>query len=148
MRLTYAVELAWLPGPARACNACSQPGAPQVHAHKTIHLRLDENGDTFVAPGILELLRRVPGMAGLEVVPGTQAAPPQFVGAVESPKQEIIMPNGSSHYVPGKSPAEAVELMRRPFQPYVEAVREKQDRAVTAARMEKRTLFIMGRRKD
>lgn len=148
-RLTYAVELADKPMPAghsRACNACSQPERPVVHSFKTIHLRLDENGDTFVSPDILALLRTVPTMAGLEVVPGTQAAPPQNIGAVEQPKQEIILPTGG-HYVPGRSKEDATVRMRKPYQPLVEAIREKLDREATAARMERSSTFIFGRRK-
>lgn len=147
-RLTYVVELATQPMPlghTRACYACSQPDKPVVHQFKSIHLRLDENGDTFVSPGIVELLRTVPMMAGLKVIPGRNA-PPQLVGAVEQAKQEIILPTGV-HYVPTVSKENAVERMRRPFEPVVEAIQEKQDRIATAAKAERSSTFILGRRR-
>jgi hypothetical protein len=148
-RITYAVELMAKPMPAkhtRSCNACSQPGRPVVHKYKTIHLRMDENGDTFVSDGILELLRTVPTTAGLEVVPGRNA-PPQAIGAVEQPQQEIILANGQGHYVPEVRETDAVVRMRKPFQPFVEAVREQLDRTATAERMKKAKMFIISRRK-
>lgn len=145
VNITYAVELPWIQMPynIRQCNACSQPETPLYHKFKTIHLRLDSNGDTFVAPGILELLRKVPGMAELEVMPST-GAPKQFVGALEQGPQQIILPD-RNHYVPRVTKDDATVRMRRPWQPVVERIREKQDRQKTAALAEKRTIYIMGR---
>lgn len=147
-RITYAVELVSKPMPAehtRSCNACSQPDNPVVHRYKTIHLRLDENGDTFVSDGILELLRTVPTMAGLQVVPGRNA-PPQTIGALEQPQQQIILANGQGHYVPEVPTTDAVVRMRKPFQPLVEAIREQLDRKATAERMKKATTFVIRRK--
>ena len=145
---TYAVELAFQPMPAlysRACNACSRPNAPLVHQYKTIHLRLDAAGDVFVAPGIAELLKKVPTMAGLSVVPGRNA-PPQTVGAVDQ-KESLIVLAGREFYVPTSTKHDAIDRMRRPFQPIVEAIREKKDRVATAAKAERSSTFILGKRR-
>lgn len=142
----YVVELHWQKSDSSdACNACSQPDMPMVHEYKSLHLRLDENGDVFVADGILKLLQRVPGMAGLEVVPGRNA-PPQFVGAIELPTQHIVNAN-KEFYVPGRTKYQARDRMQKPFQPLVDKVLEKIDRKKTAEKAEKSKTFIMGRRK-
>ena len=127
------------------CNACSQPDRPLVHTHKALHLRLDEHGDVFVAEGIFKLLQRVPLMAGLEVVEGRNA-PPQFVGAIELPTQRIVNAT-KEFYVPGRNKYEARDRMQRPFQPLLEAAELVQDKKKTAALAEKRTIYIMGKRK-
>lgn len=142
----YVVELAQpMPPGARPCFACSRKDAPLTHKNKAIHLRLDHNGDVFVAPGILELLRTVPTMAGLEVVPGRNA-PAQIVGAVEQLTQRIVYPNGEK-YVPGWNQYEAEQRMQRPFEPVAEKIQEAADRQRTAALAQKRRRFIMGRGK-
>lgn len=137
----YVVELPQeMPfGHNRECFTCKQ-----VHRNKSIHLRLDANGDVFVAEGILALLRTVPGMAGLEVVPGRNA-PGQIVGAIAQPTQLIYLPNGTK-YVPGWNKYQAEQRMQKPFEPWAEAVAEHFDRKDTAAKAEKRSLFIFGKR--
>lgn len=144
----YVVELPELRTASvlRACFACSRPNAPVTHQYRAIHLRLDAAGDVFVAPGILELLKKVPTMAGLEVVPGRNA-PAQLVGAVDSREDRIVLA-GREFFVPKSTKHDAVARMRRPFQPYVEAVREKLDRAATAAKAERSSTFILGKRRD
>ena len=140
----YVVELAQpMPPGARPCFACSRKDAPITHMNKAIHLRLDSNGDVFVAEGIYELLRKVPTMAGLEVVPGRNP-PPQVVGALEQPTQYLILPHGQ-RYVPGWNKYQAEQRMQKPFEPVAEMIQESVDRKVTAARAEKRTIYIMGR---
>jgi hypothetical protein len=143
----YVVELSQPMPPAhtRTCFACSRKDAPVTHRNKAIHLRLDQNGDTFVAPGILALLRTVPTMAGLEVAPGRNA-PAQIVGAVEQPKQLVILPNGT-RYVPGWNKYQAEKRMQDPFEPVVNEYLERVDRATTKLLAEKRSIYIMGRRK-
>lgn len=144
----YAVELLFQPMPsdARACFACSQPDKPLVHKYKTLHLRLDSNGDVFVAPGILKLLKKVPTMAGFQIVDGRNA-PPQKIGAIELPPTNTIFAE-RQFYIPGRSLAKSVDAMRKPFQPMVESIREKIDRAATKEKMKKSSTFILGRRKD
>ena len=132
------------PKHVRSCNGCSQPDKPVVHQYKTIHLRLDSSGDTFVSQEIAELLRKVPTMAGLQVVPGLNA-PPQAIGAVEPGPNSVILA-GREFYIPASTKNDAVARMRKPFQPYVEAVREEIDRAATAKKMEKAKTFIFGKR--
>jgi hypothetical protein len=145
--VNYVVELRQpMPKEHNApCFACSRKGAPLIHANKSIHLRLDANGDVFVAPGILKLLRKVPTMAGLEVVPGRNA-PPQLVGAVAQPTQDIVLA-GQRFYVPGFNKYKAGERMQEPFIPVANAIAEKADRAAVAKRAEKQKTFIFGRSK-
>lgn len=137
----YVVELAQKYESPYDCFSCKQ-----VHLHKAIHLHLDANGDVFVAEGILELLRTVPTMAGLEVVPGRNA-PGQVIGAVEQPKQHIILPTGTK-YVPGWNKYEAAERMQKLFEPIVEQHLERVDRVATKVLAEKKRTFILGRRRD
>ncbi len=137
---TYVVELQNKYPVPKACPSCKE-----VHVHKAIHLRLDSQGDVFVAEGILELLRKVPTMAGLEVVPGRNA-PAQTIGAIAQPTQYIILPNGTK-YTPGWNKYKAGERMQKPFEPWAEALAERFDRIAVAARAEKASTFILGRRK-
>ena len=143
----YVVELPWQPSAqVDPCNACSQKDRPLVHQYKALHLRLDENGDVFVADGIFRLLQRVPLMAGFEVVAGRNA-PPQFVGAIELPTQRIVNAN-EEFYVPGRTKYQARDRMQKPFQPIVEKLLEAVDRKATAKTAEKRTIFTLGKRKE
>lgn len=145
--VNYVVELPQeMPLEARACNACSQPDRPVVHRFKSIHLRLDSNGDVFVAPGILELLRQVPGMAGLEVSNTLDNAPNQRVGAVEMPTQEVMLAD-RRFYVPGRTQQEAERKVQKPFKDILEPLLERYDRKVTAEQAEKKSTFIFGKRK-
>lgn len=145
--VNYVVELAWLPNASTdACNACSQPERPMHHQYKSLHLRLDGAGDVFVAEGILELLRKVPDMAGLQIVEGRNA-PPQFVGAIELSTQDIVNAN-ERFYVPGRTKYEARDKMQEPYQPIVNQILENIDRQVTAKKAEKSTTFIFGKRRD
>lgn len=159
--LNYAVELAFWPMPAgaRPCFACSvppngqDPGREVIHAYKTLHLRLDSAGDVFVAPGILELLNKVPTRAGLEISNEVNNAPGQKVGAVEQPTVLTINasqngPGHSNFYVPGRTQQEAEKVVQAPFKAMLEPIAEKHDRQVTAAKAEKRTIYVMGRRKE
>jgi hypothetical protein len=126
---------------ARECFSCKV-----VHARKSIHLRLDAHGDVFVADGILALLRTVPTMAGLEVVPGRNA-PGQVIGAVAQDTTEVVLA-GQRFYVPGFNKYKAGERMQRPFQPVADAIAEKRDRIAVAKRAERATTFLMGRKKE
>lgn len=134
-----------MPVEARPCFACSRQDAPVTHKYKAIHLRLDHGGDVFVSEGIYQTLLTVPTMAGLEVVPGRNA-PSQIIGAVEQPTQRIVFPNGEK-YVPGWNKYQAEQRMQRPLEPIAEKIQEMVDRKATAALAQKRSLFIMGRRK-
>jgi hypothetical protein len=138
--VNYVVELQQKYETPYDCFACKL-----VHVNKAIHLRLDDNGDVFVAEGIFKLLQKVPTMAGLEVVDGRNA-PPQVIGAVGQPTQDIVLAN-QRFYVPGFNKYQAGERMQKPFQPVADAIAEKIDRAVVAKRAEKQSTFIMGRRK-
>jgi len=141
----YVVELDKPMVGRRACNACSRKDNPVVHAKKSLHLRLDQHGDVFVADGILKLLKTVPAMAGLEVVDGRNP-PPQFVGAVELPTSEIINAN-ERFYVPGRTKYDAAARMHKPFEPVVNNILERIDRKLTAKKMEKSSMFIFGKRR-
>ena len=147
--VNYVVELPSkeMPADARACNACSRPDDPVVHRFKSIHLRLDGEGNVFVARGIYELLLREAGLAGMQVVEGRNA-PPQFVGAIEQPTEEIILSSGDRFYVPGRTKYEARDRTMKPFQPFVEAAQEDLDRIKTAETAEKKKTFIFGKRKN
>lgn len=145
--VNYVVELPSkeMPADARACNACSRPDDPVVHRFKSIHLRLDGEGNVFVARGIYELLLREAGLAGMQVVEGRNA-PPQYVGAIEQPTEEIILAD-RRFYVPGRTKYEARDRTMKPFQPFVEAAVEDLDRKQTKAKAEKKSTFIFGKRK-
>lgn len=119
-----------------------------IHYNKAIHLDLDENGDCFVHPDILLLLRKVPTMAGLEVVNETENAPPVFIGAVAAPPQETVLLSGQQFYIPGRTKWEADRITTDFWKRQIlEPLAEQHDRKVTAARAEKRTIFkLEGRR--
>lgn len=140
----YVVELPWQPtqpGYSDACNACSQKDRPLVHKFKALHLRLDQNGDVFVADGIYQLLQRVPEMAGLQRVEGGNA-PPQFVGAIELPTQRIVNAE-REFYVPGRTKYEARDNMQKPFRGLLDKLQEAVDRKATLERAAKRTIHII-----
>lgn len=152
-RLNYVVELAWQKNASTdACNRCSRPNDPVVHGYKTLHLDLDEEGYTYVHPGILNLLRRVPTMAGLEIVNELDNAPPLVIGAVEQPKLLTVNSTeaGPGHdlYVPGRTQQEAEKRVQAPIIELLEPLVEAYDRKVTAERAEKRSIFVMGRRRE
>ena len=138
----YVVEM-----PQKYPRAYECPACLTTHTHKAIHLRLDEHGDVFVHPGIYELLKTV-GLAGMEFANEVIDGPGQVIGAVELVKRETINANGHKRFwVPGRTKYESRDVMHRPFIPVLEAIQEKVDRAITAARAEKRSIFIFGRRK-
>jgi hypothetical protein len=141
-RLNYVVEMPQRYETPYNCNACKM-----THEYKAIHLRLDEYGDVFVAPGIYELLKTV-GLAGLEFANELDNAPAQFVGAVELLKTETVTSNGHRFWTPGQTRYESRDFMQKPFLPILEAFAEKADRKATAEKAEKQRTFILGRRRD
>lgn len=142
----YVVELpqAILAG-AKVCPTCSRPDKPVKHEQKALHLQLDANGDCFVSEGVLETLRQVPTMAGLEVVSAVTNAPPQFVGAVEQPRQEVITATNLRTWTPGRTRQESERIAQAPFLPTLTAIAEMYDRRLTAVRAEKQSTFALGK---
>lgn len=65
------------------------PTCLKSHARKSLHLKLDSNGDVFVTPGVLETLRTV-FLAGLEVVNEVEKPPPLSIGAVDQDKIYVL----------------------------------------------------------
>ena len=124
------------------CNRGRSPDDPIIHKNKSIHLDLDSEGQCFVADGILELLRKVPNMAGLEVLNETFNAPGQMVGAVAAPQQETVIPGRQPFYIPEKTKWEADRLVtdfwvKQLLTPLV----ERFDRAGLAARRAKKKTY-------
>lgn len=64
------------------CATCTPPNAktPVRHYVKTYHLKLDAQGAVIVSEQILEQLRQVPGLAGLDVSNVVKKPPAQTVG--------------------------------------------------------------------
>jgi hypothetical protein len=96
----------------RACPSCSQPNAPKFHDRKSVHLRLDANGDVIVSADVY--LSLVPVfLAGMEVVNEIEKPPTQMMGAVALPTQKIVEQklnadtNAPDFYVPGKTKYES-----------------------------------------
>lgn len=114
----YVVELPqpFANGQPKACPTCSKP-----HAAKSLHLRLDSNGDVFVTPGVLETLRGV-FLAGLEIANEVEKPPPFSLGAVDAPKLYIVEQRlntsltAAPKYKPGATKYENAERMRKTFQ--------------------------------
>lgn len=82
----YVVEL---PQPFHSGLPKMCPTCLKAHASKSLHLRLDANGDVFVTPGVLKELRKV-FMAGLEVANEVPKPPPMMLGAVDQPKLYVV----------------------------------------------------------
>ena len=139
---TYVVELPqdYLEPGGYDCPTCGV-----AHQRKAIHLHLDAQGDVFVAEGIYELLLQV-GLAGMEVSNAVDNAPTQRIGAVEVPTREIYTVD-SRFYVPGRTKYESADIMQKPFQPLADKIAEGIDREATAKKMQKRSTFLLGRRK-
>jgi hypothetical protein len=141
----YVVELQQplLAGP-KLCPTCSSKEKPVTHATKTLHLRLDANGDGFLHPDLLPALRTVPTMAGLEVVGDVDNAPGQLVGAVTGPREEVITAT-SREWVPGRTQQESERIAQAPFIPALTALAEMYDRRLTAAEAEHKRTFTLGK---
>lgn len=106
---TYVVELDDVMAAPRPCPSCSRPGEPYLHQKKSIHLRLDSNGDVLITPEVWQTLAKRQG-AGLELDnPVGTKPPPTQIGFVDRPTAEIIkLGLGDKDpyplfYVPGKS---------------------------------------------
>jgi hypothetical protein len=117
---TFVVELptAFENAQPHRCPSCSQPNAPKFHDRKSIHLHLDENGDVFVTPGVLETLKTV-FLAGMEIVNEVEKPPMQKIGAVDRPQTLVVEKrlnqdqNGEQLYVPGETKYEARDRMAK-----------------------------------
>ena len=83
----YVVELTtpFANGLPKDCPQCLRS-----HANKSIHLRLDANGDCFVTPGVWETIRREAFGAGLEPQNTVDNPPEQKVGAVDLDKLYVL----------------------------------------------------------
>jgi len=82
----YVVELStpFANGLPKDCPTCLK-----AHDRKSLHLKLDANGDVFVAPGVLNTLKTV-FMAGLEVVNEVENPPAMNIGAVDQDKIYVL----------------------------------------------------------
>ena len=145
----YVVELpkALMAG-SKVCPTCSQPNKPVAHAQKALHLRLDANGDCFVSPQMWAAHSFQLGLAGLTAEGKVTNAPGLLVGAVELPQQETITPNGDRHWVPERTKYESEKTVQAPFIPLLTKIAEDYDKERTAKLAEKRSVFILGRRRD
>lgn len=95
-----------------ACPLCAK-----METRKSIHLRLDAQGDVIVAPPVYEALRLVPEFGGLKVMNDIATPPPLFLGAVAMPTQHIVehrlngAQNGAPSYRPGRTQYESRDRM-------------------------------------
>lgn len=148
--LTYVVELD-LPWPTkpggrvRAAEPCNDCG--RTHLRKAIHLRLDHAGDVIVSKPTYESYKIRLLAAGMEVANEVAKPPPLYLGGgwekreiVEFPLNLAQIPNGKVE--PGKTKYQARDSIQAVVQPVIDARAEKRDRAATAKRKQKRTLFV------
>jgi len=111
----YVVELGtpFANGADKFCPTCLK-----AHARKSLHLKLDSNGDVFVTPGVLETLRTV-FLAGLEVVNEVEKPPPLSIGAVDQDKIYVLdhplnkSLTAAPSYKPGRTKYESQARMRK-----------------------------------
>jgi hypothetical protein len=153
--LTYVVELPLdfkvnASGQSRADKPCGT--CQKTHARKSLHLRLDGNGDVIVSKTIFNRLKTVPLMAGMELVGEVDKPPAVRIGAVDLDKQRIIeaplnRDNAAAATIkPGATKYEAERRIWSPFRPIFESLLEHDDREQTKKRREKRTLFVPTRK--
>ena len=143
---TFVVELPKLYPEPYDCPSCKM-----THLYKSIHLRLDANGDVLVNKGVYQTLLQV-NLAGMQMMNEVREPPPLYVGAVEQPKYETQTAplNGQNQrfYLPGSTKYESQDRMQKPFKPLLEKIAEVIDRKETAAKAEKRSIHVLnGRRK-
>jgi len=111
----YVVELGtpFANGAAKDCPTCLK-----THARKSLHLRLDANGDVFVTPGVLETLKGV-FMAGLEIGNEVASPPPMSIGAVAQDKLYVLdhplnkSLTAAPSYKPGRTKYESQARMKK-----------------------------------
>jgi hypothetical protein len=111
----YVVELGtpFANGQPKLCPTCLK-----AHARKSLHLKLDANGDVFVTPGVLETLRTV-FMAGLEITNEVEKPPPLSIGAVAQDKIYVLdhplnkSLTAAPSYKPGRTKYESQARMRK-----------------------------------
>lgn len=126
---TYVVELDLPLVYPTHCVECNTP-----HQKKSIHLRLDQNGDCIVSLDVLDQLR-TRALGGMEVVNEIQNPPAHRVGAVSVPKREVYTAhlNGgqdpSRLWQPGKDKWESEEATLRTLKPWIEAATRVADKA-------------------
>jgi hypothetical protein len=90
------------------------PTCKVQHFNKSIHLRLDSEGDVIVTEGVYEMLLREVGLAGMTAENRVDKPPPMRIGAVEVPTQEIRL-SDRRFYVPGRNKYESGNLMEKSF---------------------------------
>jgi hypothetical protein len=108
------------------CPLCNR-----AEVKKSVHLRLDSEGDVIVAPPVYSALLAVPGTGGLEVVNTVSNPPELYVGAVAMPKQHIVQSklnpqqNTEPFYVPGRTQYESRDRMPKLRIPKLRVMRKK-----------------------
>ena len=111
----YVVEL---PTPFASGRSKDCPTCLKTHAAKSLHLRLDSNGDVFVTPGVLETLKTV-FLAGLEIMNEVEKPPPLVLGAVDQPTLYLVENRINKSltampwYIPGRNKYENAERMSK-----------------------------------
>jgi hypothetical protein len=89
-----------------------------MEVNKSIHFRLDGQGDVVVAAPVYEALLKVPGMGGLTADNPVENPPDIYVGAVAMPTQNIVNKplnrdqTPDPFYVPGRTQYESRDLMK------------------------------------
>lgn len=114
----YVIELGtpFANGLPKMCPTCLK-----AHAKKSLHLKLDVDGNCFVTPGVWETIRREAFGAGLEPLNHVEKPPPLSIGAVAQDKIYVIdQPINRSltaapMYVPEKTKYESSDTVLNGF---------------------------------
>lgn len=145
-KLTFVVELprpegsVWQP---KACSHCQK-----THDEKCLHLHLDSNGDVIVGTKTWRTWKSHLELAGFCLLNEVPKPPDLLIGAVPKDKDRIVELRLNGHtdapkIAPSLTAYQSRDVLWRPYEPVLEAIAEKTDRADMAKKRDKRRMFIL-----